>query len=1087
MERGSLISRAVFTGVLVGFFLSVSHAEVTLDGTLGPSGPISGPDYLISDDLGQLKGSNLFHSFGIFNVNTGESATFTGPNNVENILGRVTGGNASFIDGRLSSQIPGANLFLMNPSGLMFGPNATLDLSGSFHATTADYIGLADGGRFDAATPSHSVLTAAPPEAFGFLSGNPAAISIDNSALEVPKGETVSLIGGDIEIVGDSNKTSVSAPAGQINIASVASSGEVLPNAVNENADLQMNGFVQLGEVRLSEGAELNTGGDGGGTVVIRGGRFIVDNSYVNASSKGSTDGSPVEDPGEGIDIEVTGSVELTNGSQLNTNVFSGVTQDSGGIRITADSLKVLGDRSERNSSINSVVLKDGMGNSGNIEIEARSVTVRDEGFIRVNTAGSGDSGNIIIRTDLLNVIDGGSIFTLVFNGGSGDAGDIEVEAGDVRLSTTAPDLFTIISSQSLEDSTGAAGDVRITAHGLQLLPWTAISSVTFDAGLGGSVEVVADNVQITGVKERSGTSTGLFTNTFGSGKGGDLRVTANTVALTDRASLQTLALGTEDGGKITISTSDLQLREGSFIISSARRAGIANAGDIEISAQNLSINGFASASAPFSRDATGIFSEGKEGNAGDIRISATESVHLNNRASISASSSGAGQGGEIEITSQSFQLLNGSNILSSTFGLGNGGLIKIKADELIISGVHPEPFVSESLAPSGIASQSDINGGNAGTIKLNVRKLEVLDGAKVSTETFGPGNGGSIELDTDQLIVAGENAVQRKFLIDKGIDPVGARSTISTSSQSDVLGSGTTGNAGIIQIRTGGFVLSNKGLIDSSTTGPGLGGTVEIKADNMRLVGEAGIQARSRSLVPEAGDAGNIRITVSDTFESKNSIVLAQADEADGGNIEVKAKKLVYLQDNSAITASVGGGTGNGGNITIDPEFVILNQSRITANAFGGTGGNIRIVADQFLASPDSAVTASSELGIDGEVVINAPATDVISGIEAVPAPFLDVSSLLSSHCAARTEATVGSFVKLGRGGVPPAPDSLRPSYYLDVIANTQSPKKGRIPAKKFGRFEPGNGSRIISENIKRTRLPLMRLADSCGGRDEY
>ena len=126
-----------------------------------------------------------------------ESATFTGPGSVENILGRVSGGSASFIDGRLSSQIPGANLFLMNPSGLMFGPNATLDLSGSFHATTADYIGLADGGRFDAATPSNSVLTMATPEAFGFLGGNPAAISINQSNLEVPRGETLSLAGGE--------------------------------------------------------------------------------------------------------------------------------------------------------------------------------------------------------------------------------------------------------------------------------------------------------------------------------------------------------------------------------------------------------------------------------------------------------------------------------------------------------------------------------------------------------------------------------------------------------------------------------------------------------------------------------------------------------------------------------------------------------------------------------------------------------------------------------------------------------------------------------------------------------------------------
>ena len=144
MKYRNLVLRTFISGVIFSFFLAVSHAEVTLDGTLGPSGLISGPDYMISDDLGQLKGGNLFHSFGIFNAITGESATFTGPNSVENILGRVTGGSASIIDGCLSSQIPGANLFLMNPSGLMFGPNAFGGPSGNIQIVADNYLATPD-------------------------------------------------------------------------------------------------------------------------------------------------------------------------------------------------------------------------------------------------------------------------------------------------------------------------------------------------------------------------------------------------------------------------------------------------------------------------------------------------------------------------------------------------------------------------------------------------------------------------------------------------------------------------------------------------------------------------------------------------------------------------------------------------------------------------------------------------------------------------------------------------------------------------------------------------------------------------------
>ncbi|MBI3988957.1 MAG: filamentous hemagglutinin N-terminal domain-containing protein, partial [candidate division NC10 bacterium] len=115
---------------------------------------------------------------------------------IANILSRVTGGEPSAIDGLLRSTIPGANLFLLNPAGVLFGPNASLDVSGSFHVSTADYLRLADGGIFQATLAQGSVLTAAPPAAFGFLSGNPAGIAIQGSRLEVPHGKTLSVVGG---------------------------------------------------------------------------------------------------------------------------------------------------------------------------------------------------------------------------------------------------------------------------------------------------------------------------------------------------------------------------------------------------------------------------------------------------------------------------------------------------------------------------------------------------------------------------------------------------------------------------------------------------------------------------------------------------------------------------------------------------------------------------------------------------------------------------------------------------------------------------------------------------------------------------
>jgi filamentous hemagglutinin family protein len=153
--------------VLLHAWLAISQAQLTLDGSLGPRGPQPGPNYRIGADLGQTRGSNLFHSFGEFNVPTGGSATFTGPNTIANILSRVTGGQPSSIDGILRPEIAGANLYLLNPSGVLFGPNASLDVSGSFHVSTADFLRFADGAKFFANLGQESVLTVAPPAAFG--------------------------------------------------------------------------------------------------------------------------------------------------------------------------------------------------------------------------------------------------------------------------------------------------------------------------------------------------------------------------------------------------------------------------------------------------------------------------------------------------------------------------------------------------------------------------------------------------------------------------------------------------------------------------------------------------------------------------------------------------------------------------------------------------------------------------------------------------------------------------------------------------------------------------------------------------------
>src|SRR5713226_1503921 len=157
--------------------------HITVDGHFSPAQTLIGPNYSIGANLGKQVGSNLFHSFGQFGLSTGESAAFSGPATISNVISRVTGGIRSDINGKIQSNITGANLYLINPSGIVFGPNATVNVSGSFHASTADYLKMSDGAKFQATNPGGSTLSAAPPAAFGFLTARPSAITVNGSTL----------------------------------------------------------------------------------------------------------------------------------------------------------------------------------------------------------------------------------------------------------------------------------------------------------------------------------------------------------------------------------------------------------------------------------------------------------------------------------------------------------------------------------------------------------------------------------------------------------------------------------------------------------------------------------------------------------------------------------------------------------------------------------------------------------------------------------------------------------------------------------------------------------------------------------------
>ena len=450
------------------------HAEVTLDGSLGgTSGALQGPNYAIQADMGVQRGGNLFHSFGDFNLNAAESATFNDVGvitPVENILSRVTGGRPSIIDGQIRTDFANSqpNLFFMNPAGVMFGPNASLDVQGSFHVTTANYLKLENQGVFHADLNEKTSLNIAQVTAFGFLDAEVGEITINKSQLAIQKGESLSLIGGNINYAGDGLdennlfKSYLFAPSGRINLASVDSAGEV--SLMQDNLDT--TGFNQLGDITLSNGALLNSNGDGAGHIVIHGAQLTQDTSGIFSNNFGDSTGAE-----QGIDIALRQSLLINNGSSILSGTVAG--GNAGNITIKAQEI---GMRNGAQISADTY----GQGNGGNLHINTRNLSLDGEGgsnftgiTVEAKSESMGNAGNLTIEAQQVEMHNGAEISASTFsNSRTSNAGNIKIEAE--RIILTSDDKYGGVFSQSGNPSpdiawdAGDAGNITITGGTLQ-------------------------------------------------------------------------------------------------------------------------------------------------------------------------------------------------------------------------------------------------------------------------------------------------------------------------------------------------------------------------------------------------------------------------------------------------------------------------------------------------------------------------------------------------------------------------------------------------------------------------------------------
>jgi filamentous hemagglutinin family protein len=557
--------RFLLTSVLVNLVL-VFYQEAALcqsiqsDNTLGPDSSFPNADTgveingkpVILVQKGAQRGSNLFHSFESFGVDEGKAVYFDNPSGVSLILTRVTGAKRTDILGTLGVYNGTADLFLINPHGINFGPNASLSLNGSFLATTATSLSFPDG-QFDAKAPlSEPLLSSKIPtgvrfgETPGSIVNQSRALGLSNgfnvpSGLQIQPGRTLALIGGEVEL----NNGVISAASGRVEIGSIAGADQVGLSKIDKEWSVQYSN-QKFNDIQLLQSAEILA--PDGGIINLKGQNITIANnstidsiSTSNSAADGTIDISATDtfkvlsdDPanpsaviaqtysnqrGGGIKINAK-DLLLVNGSHITSATFNN--GDAGDISVTAVLLDFI-DGSYIEASSNSYFGFVGKGVGGNIQIGSpvavsqsinisgfNSETQLNSGFFSQSST-KGKAGNIVLYTKDLNISDNGEISAS--GNGSGSAGNININAHSIRLKNqgfinaettagsgnitlNASNIFLANNSNISTSATGDAsgGNINIATGVLVGLENSNISA-NAEASSGGNVEISAKGI----------------------------------------------------------------------------------------------------------------------------------------------------------------------------------------------------------------------------------------------------------------------------------------------------------------------------------------------------------------------------------------------------------------------------------------------------------------------------------------------------------------------------------------------------------------------------------------------------------------
>lgn len=746
--------------------------EIVPDGTLPQNTEVLTNENIMKVTGGTSVGNNLFHSFSEFSLSTGNTAFFNNAINIQNILGRVTGGSISNIDGLIRAN-GAANLFLINPNGIIFGENATLDLGGSFIAGTANSIKFNDGNEFSAIDPqAPPLLTVNIPVGLQYGtnsgdiivkgSGHNAFFDFNtftvnrferNSGLEVALGKTLGLVGKNILLEGGN----LTAPGGNIELVSIAEAGtvELLLDDLGWNfAYSELNS----GNIDFTKSASIDVSGEGSGNIQIQANAVnLTEGSAIFAETEGATSGGLTQITANEVNIIGT-DPDINLPSAIWSDVLFDAIGDGGDILIEAGNLLV-----EEGGQVN--VNTFGSGNGGQLTVRAQDIKIiwesdggdfRSGLFAQPDIFFTGNGGDILIEADSLLIADGATVGTASL--GEGDAGNIIIKAKEIDLTGSSDFFSSNLSTASF--SGGKGGDLTLETNSLRVLDGAQIVVIAFGSGNAGTLSIAANEIELVGGSELF--ASGIFGSAlFGTGAGGNLNID------TDRLSIQ-------DGANIGVSNFFSRVDGGE---------GQGPAGNINIMANSLEMS---SANSEFP---SSITASTNDGGGGNINLNIAEEIVLNNNSEIIADTRGNANGGNINITGNQFNLNNQSQVSVDSDGAGQAGNIEIRVNSL-------------NANQGKITANSTQTGG--GDITLIADSTLLDNNSELSTSVFdGNGGGGDVAIDSKFIIVRDNSFIRANAIQGDGGNINIDTEVILQSLDSEITASSEFGLDGLVEINS--------------------------------------------------------------------------------------------------------------------------------------------------------------------------------------------------------------------------------------------------------------------------------------------